>query len=68
MERRSKVSKRYELLWAFKWKYGGINIASIKLTKREVVLWAENLFDVKWKDIKKHGHSVVKVELKEVKP
>lgn len=56
------------ILWAFKWNYGGINIASIKPTRRETVAWVEKLFEVPFKDLKKRGHNVVKVELKEVKP
>lgn len=54
-------------LWAFRWKDDVVAIDSIKWTRHEVIVWAEKFFDKPWRQIKKYGHSAVKVELK-VKP
>jgi len=69
MERRWKVSKLIAYnLWAFKYHDGEIPVSSIKWTRSEVIVWAENFFERPWRQIKKYGNSAVKVELKEVKP
>ncbi|SEG62600.1 hypothetical protein [Sphingobacterium lactis] len=52
-------------LWAFKWHDGAIVIDSIRWTRHEVIVWAEKLFLIPWKEIKKHGNTAVKVELKQ---
>ncbi|WP_312139481.1 hypothetical protein [Sphingobacterium sp.] len=61
-----KRNEAYKL-WAFKYHDGVIPVSSIKWKRNEVIVWAENFFEVQWRQIKRSGNSAVKVELKEVK-
>ncbi len=53
-------------LWAYKHHDGLIDIESIRWSKSEVVIWAENNFGKPWRQIRYYGNKAVKVELKEV--
>lgn len=52
--------------FVFKYSDGGIVVSSAHFNKRDCIKWAELQFKSDWKTIRKYGHHIVKVELKEI--
>jgi len=53
-------------MWCMKYNDGALGTWSIRWTRRGVVSCVERNFTIPWKEIKKFGHTIVKVEVKEV--
>ncbi|WP_433863195.1 hypothetical protein [Sphingobacterium thalpophilum] len=61
------VKKRKpEIMWCFKFRNGSLMTPNLRYTRKEAISLVEEIFETTWKEVKKHGHSVVKVEVKEV--
>ena len=52
--------------FVFKYSDGVIVVNSAHSNKRDCIKWAEEAFGSDWKNIRKYGHRIVKVELKEI--
>lgn len=52
--------------FVFKYSDGVIVVSSAHFNKRDCIKWAEEGFRSDWKNIRKYGHRIVKVELKEI--
>jgi len=59
-------SKKTEHMWCFKYADGNLIGDRLSYSKDILIKWIENNFRDSWPNINSHGHTIVKVELKEI--